>query len=804
MITSGDTVTPGALVTFSIVRPDVFPDTDYDVFWTVRRGDYVGTVLGEFFDIGTGDIGFPLNVHVTVEFVALAPDPAVIQAARVVLQNTMLFARDLLDDTLVSADGSDVLIDRYWATQQATNTFNEFWGIEYDIRTNPYATLVEILEATAQIRGLTAAFEAARQRGTADDQAPELRAELYNLIEEAWDRFWETDSSNDGDDVLYFRYWVSANVLGTFQQAIYAAEAAYNDGSLTLEQMQEALDVLQSTIDDFVDTRQRGLWEDDAEIRAVRDRLRALANHAQLNLIDFNRDNGLVSFTANTVPAGLNFWYEAHIYDLQIVVWNTWSQAISTALVVSILEDWYFSLNDAIETFLSAGENNIGTYGLVPEGELYDPGNVPANIVRVVVIAFIDIAQAVINALNAAILGGIPDYTNVAAEITLEGTGTLTQVQVRTVIIEIVSTATDANVRDVRLISTNPVIGAWVYFYGQDLPALYAISFAGGLSVQGPAQGPGGQAPGPGQVQPPTQPGVSGVTGRTGGSRRPSRPRVAREARPANIGQAAQAPAAPQQPAQQAPTFTIHADLQPISPPPWASADISGIPIGLIDTTIPAEGVENGTFTISISGLPSGIYAPDFVDVLNGQFDFTLLITNLAMAGVYNITITLYCEEGTEVFTSAPFTFIIQPAELVPTPIEQPQPLPGQLPPVQLTQPVNLRLVIDNATHTVNGVPVLGEVAPFIDPAYGRTMVPLRVIAEALGAEVNWIDATRTVTIAANGQFLTLQIGQPLPGGMGTAMIVNDRTFVPIAYIAETLGANVRWDADNRAVYVQR
>jgi hypothetical protein len=83
-------------------------------------------------------------------------------------------------------------------------------------------------------------------------------------------------------------------------------------------------------------------------------------------------------------------------------------------------------------------------------------------------------------------------------------------------------------------------------------------------------------------------------------------------------------------------------------------------------------------------------------------------------------------------------------------------------------------------------------------------MVPLRVIAEALGADVNWLAETRTVTIAANGQFLQIQLDTPLPDGMGTAMIVNDRTFVPVAYIARMLGADVRWDGDSRAVYIQR
>jgi hypothetical protein len=37
---------------------------------------------------------------------------------------------------------------------------------------------------------------------------------------------------------------------------------------------------------------------------------------------------------------------------------------------------------------------------------------------------------------------------------------------------------------------------------------------------------------------------------------------------------------------------------------------------------------------------------------------------------------------------------------------------------------------------------------------------------------------------------------------MGMPMIVNDRTFVPLRYVSEILGADIHWDEANRAVYV--
>lgn len=115
-----------------------------------------------------------------------------------------------------------------------------------------------------------------------------------------------------------------------------------------------------------------------------------------------------------------------------------------------------------------------------------------------------------------------------------------------------------------------------------------------------------------------------------------------------------------------------------------------------------------------------------------------------------------------------------------------------------------MRLVIGNNIFAHLGQPVVNDVAPFIDPATNRTMVPLRVIAEGLGAEVDFCDETRTVTIVQNGTELTLTIDVPLPGDLGTPVIVNERTFVPARYVMELFDATVRWDEVAQAVYVYR
>ena len=88
---------------------------------------------------------------------------------------------------------------------------------------------------------------------------------------------------------------------------------------------------------------------------------------------------------------------------------------------------------------------------------------------------------------------------------------------------------------------------------------------------------------------------------------------------------------------------------------------------------------------------------------------------------------------------------------------------------------------------------------PFIDES-NRTQVPLRVIMEHLGCNVVYDDTEKTVEAAKLGICVTLKIGSEDMVVNGevikmdtTAQIVDDRTYIPIRYIAEALGYDVIW-----------
>lgn len=107
----------------------------------------------------------------------------------------------------------------------------------------------------------------------------------------------------------------------------------------------------------------------------------------------------------------------------------------------------------------------------------------------------------------------------------------------------------------------------------------------------------------------------------------------------------------------------------------------------------------------------------------------------------------------------------------------------------------------------INGQELFMEVPGLIHN--NRTMVPFRAIMEALDATVNWNDETKTV-LAHKGQTdITLQIDNKIAwvntkmvGLDAPPIIVFGRTMVPVRFVAESLGETVDWDAERRMVKI--
>jgi len=113
---------------------------------------------------------------------------------------------------------------------------------------------------------------------------------------------------------------------------------------------------------------------------------------------------------------------------------------------------------------------------------------------------------------------------------------------------------------------------------------------------------------------------------------------------------------------------------------------------------------------------------------------------------------------------------------------------------MQIGSPIISDLAGNSPTQVMDTLPVVVD---------GRTLVPIRFVAYALGAEVDWSRATdyspSLAHITLNGQTLSFPTGQITPElaalGMDVpAITIDDRTMVPLRFVSEFFGALVEWE----------
>jgi len=140
--------------------------------------------------------------------------------------------------------------------------------------------------------------------------------------------------------------------------------------------------------------------------------------------------------------------------------------------------------------------------------------------------------------------------------------------------------------------------------------------------------------------------------------------------------------------------------------------------------------------------------------------------------------------------------------------VEETDPVVGSEPveeePVIEGSIIELEMTIGSISYKLNDAVMIMDVAPMIKD--DRTLVPLRFLSEAFRADVTWDDAARTATISFDDKMLNVKIGQIAPGtSLDTpAIIENNRTLVPIRYISEELGAEVKWHSETQTIIITK
>lgn len=113
----------------------------------------------------------------------------------------------------------------------------------------------------------------------------------------------------------------------------------------------------------------------------------------------------------------------------------------------------------------------------------------------------------------------------------------------------------------------------------------------------------------------------------------------------------------------------------------------------------------------------------------------------------------------------------------------------------------------DEIKVSINGVLQKYDQPPVI--VNDRTLVPLRGIFEALGANVAWDDASSTVTASKGNTTIKLTIGEKKAYVNGAekvldqeSILVNSRTMVPVRFVSEALGCTVNWEEKTQTIII--
>jgi hypothetical protein len=137
---------------------------------------------------------------------------------------------------------------------------------------------------------------------------------------------------------------------------------------------------------------------------------------------------------------------------------------------------------------------------------------------------------------------------------------------------------------------------------------------------------------------------------------------------------------------------------------------------------------------------------------------------------------------------------------------------PPTTPPITILSLV-LHFFIGNSTYFVDSNPKVMDTQPVI--VESRTFLPIRYVAEELGAKVDWSQAEKKVTITMGSKKIELWIGQNSASVNGSYFLIDPsnpnvipfilppgRTMMPLRFISENLGCAVDWFPDTQEARV--
>jgi len=111
-------------------------------------------------------------------------------------------------------------------------------------------------------------------------------------------------------------------------------------------------------------------------------------------------------------------------------------------------------------------------------------------------------------------------------------------------------------------------------------------------------------------------------------------------------------------------------------------------------------------------------------------------------------------------------------------------------------------------TVKLDGVQIEFDQEPIIED--GTTLVPFRMILEAIGVSVEWNEKSKTITCKKNQKTITLTIGSKIMTINGKPVtlekepkIINERTLIPLRAVSECFDTEVEWDSDTKTIEIK-
>ena len=206
-------------------------------------------------------------------------------------------------------------------------------------------------------------------------------------------------------------------------------------------------------------------------------------------------------------------------------------------------------------------------------------------------------------------------------------------------------------------------------------------------------------------------------------------------------------------------------------------------------------------YAVAVSPADNGKVTPDKTSAAKGS---VVTITTKANDGYALDTIKATDKAGKEIKLTdkgdGKYTFTMPASKVeVKAAFKQNASKPDQ--PAEETKTVVV-MQIGSKTMFVNGKAYEKDVAPVI--MNDRTLVPIRFVTESLGGKVAWNEKEKEVVLTIDGKEIKMTIGKVLEKYGVAPVILNDRTYMPVRFVADELGATTTWDAVSKMVTVTK